>query len=304
MAEEPSDIPRPLAEISHGPSAFEAFLDRNQKGMIVLGLALVAATAGYIIHRGIQEGAEKSAGALLSKADDVPALQELLKNHADTPAAGSAHLVIAARQWDSGDQAAAVETLRSFVNENAGHPALPSARASLATRLLQQGQTDEAAALFREVADAPESRFIAPYALISLGNIDKAAGRLDEAEKSYKRVQEDFEESPFAQIAGDHLRMLRFKPPVEIEAPPAPEPADDAAMPEANEGAGLSKELEGNPLGAIIGGQDSAPELDVEAPPQEAPPLPGDEPPAPPSEEPSPAPAEEPAAPPADNESN
>ena len=68
MVEEASDTPRPLAEISHGPSAFEAFLDRNQKGMIVLGIALVAGTAGWIIFSGLKEGAEKSAGAALSKA--------------------------------------------------------------------------------------------------------------------------------------------------------------------------------------------------------------------------------------------
>lgn len=321
MAEEPSDTPRPLAEISHGPSAFEAFLDRNQKGMIVLGIALVSATAGWIIFRGIKDGAEKSAGAVLSKADDIPALQGLVKDHPDTPAAGSAQLVIASKQWDAGDQAAAVETLRAFIDGNAGHPALPSARASLASRLWQQGQTEEAEGLFRELADAPDAKFIAPLALISLGDIAKSAGRLDDAEKSYKRVQDEFPKSPFAQTAGNHLKMLRFKLPEEIKAPPAPEPKEgEASMPDGPEGANLPKELQGNPLGAIIGNQGPAPEPEVETPPVEAPPMPAEEPPAPPSgepaappsdepaappsEEPAAPPAEEPAAPPADGESN
>jgi predicted negative regulator of RcsB-dependent stress response len=309
MAEEPSDNPRPLAEISHGPSAFEAFLDRNQKGMIVLGIALVSATAGWIVFRGIKDGAEKSAGAVLSKADDIPALQDLIKSHPDTPAAGSAQLVIASKQWDAGDQAASVETLRAFIAGNAGHPALPSARASLASRLWQQGQTEEAEGLFRELADAPDAKFIAPLALISLGDIAKSAGRLDDAEKSYKRVQDEFAKSPFAETAGNHLRMLRFKLPVEIKAPPASEPkGGDAAKPEGLEGANLPKELKGNPLGAIIGSQDPvtdpAAEPAVEAPPAETPAVPAEEPVAPPSAEPVAPPTEEPVAPPADGESN
>jgi predicted negative regulator of RcsB-dependent stress response len=305
MAEEPSDTPRPLAEISHGPSAFEAFLDRNQKGMIVLGITLVAATAGWIIYKGVKDGAEKSAGAILSKADDLPALQDLVKNHAETPAAGSAQLVIAAKQWDAGDQDASIETLRAFIAANPKHPALPSARASLASRLAQQGKADDAAALFREIADSPESRFIAPYALVALGDIDKAAGKLDDAEKSYKRVQDEFSSSPFANLAGQHLRLLRFKPPVEIEPPPVPETKPgDAAAPPAQEGASVPKELEGNPLGAIIGSQDPAPEPAVETPPVEVPPLPPVEPSTPPVEKPATPPTEEPAAPPAEGESN
>lgn len=305
MAEEPSDTPRPLAEISHGPSAFEAFLDRNQKGMIVLGVSLVAATAGWIIYKGLKDGAEKSAGAILSKADDLPALQDLVKSSPETAAAGSAQLVIASKQWDAGDQDASIETLRAFIATNLKHPALPSARASLASRLTQQGKTDEAAALFREIADAPESRFIAPYALVSLGDIAKAEGKFDDAEKSYKRVQDEFSSSPFANLAGQHLRMLHFKPPVEIEPPPVPEPKPgDSLLPPGLEGAGVPKELEGNPLGNILGSQDPAPEPAVETPPVVVPPLPVEDPPAPPVETPVTPPTEEPVAPPADGESN
>jgi predicted negative regulator of RcsB-dependent stress response len=296
MADETSDNPRPLAEISHGPSAFEAFLDRNQKGMIVLGIALVAATAGWIVYQGIRDGAEKSAGAVLSKTDAVPELQELVKNHDGTAAAGSAQLVIAAKQWEAGDQDASMETLRGFIAKGGDHPALSTARASLASRLMQQGKNDEAATLFRELVDAPSAKFIAPYALISLGDIAKAAGKLDEAEQSYKRVQDEFSESPLASLAGQHLRMLRFKAPTEIEPPPAPAPTEgEAPKVDAPANAELPKELEGNPLSGILGGDATTPPA-AEAPPVEAP----AEPVAPPAGEP----AKDQPAPPAQGESN
>jgi predicted negative regulator of RcsB-dependent stress response len=293
MAEETSDNLRPLAEISHGPSAFEAFLDRNQKGMVALGIALVAGTAGWIVYQGIRDGAEKSAGAVLSKSEALPELQELVKNHAGTAAAGSAQLVIAAKQWEAGDQDASIETLRGFIAKGGDHPALSTARASLASRLMQQGKNEEAATLFRELADAPAAKFIAPYALISLGDIAKAEGKLDEAEQSYKRVQDEFSESPLASMAGQHLRMLRFKAPAEIEPPPAPPaPAEgEAPKPDAPANAELPKELEGNPLGGILGADATT------TPPAEAPPV---EAPAAPVEPPAPAQP----APPAQGESN
>jgi predicted negative regulator of RcsB-dependent stress response len=300
MAEDPSDTPRPLAEISHGPSAFEAFLDRNQKGMIVLGIGLVAATAGWIIVRGIKDSAEKSAGATLSKADDLPALQDLVKEYPATAAAGSAQLVIAAKQWDAGDQDASIETLRSFITANAGHPAVPSARASLASRLMQQGKTDEAATLFRELASAPDARFIAPYALVSLGDIAKAEGKLDEAEQAYQRVDSDFSGSRFSDLAGQHLKLLRFKAPVEIEPPPVPEPKPgDAILPGGPDGAGATGQPGGNPLLDMIGGGDAAtvtPPVELPAPAEGDPVLPPGDAPAPPAEQPAP-PAEQPAPP-------
>lgn len=280
MVEDPADSPRPLAEISHGPSAFEAFLDRNQKGMIVFGIALIVAAAGWIVVRGIKDSAEIAAGGVLSKSDALPELQELIKNHPGTAAAGSARLVIANKQWDDGDQDAAIATLEGFIKENSGHPAVPTAKASLASRLMQQGKKDEAAALFRELSDSPDAKFIAPYALISLGDLAKAEGKLDEAEQAYQRAQNDFGGNPFANLAAQHLKLLKFKMPVEIEAPPAPPEAKDEELPKLDFTPGASLPGSGNPLTDALGG-DAPP---VEAPPEEAPAPPSEEPPAPPAE--------------------
>ncbi len=294
MVEDPADSPRPLAEISHGPSAFEAFLDRNQKGMIVLAVALVVAAAGWIVVRGIKDSAEEAAGAILSKSDALPELQELVKSHPDTAAAGSAHLVIATKQWDDGDQDAAVATLRGFIAENSTHPAVPTAKASLASRLMQQGKKDEAATLFRELSESADTKFIAPYALISLGDLAKADGKLDEAEQAYKRAQNDFGSNPFANLAGQHLKLLKFKMPAEIEAPPAPPEKKEGEMPKLDftPGASAPGAGAGDLIGAALGG--STPPVEIA--PEEVP--------APPAGEPTPPPSAEPPAPPEEGKSN
>ena len=285
------DTPRPLAEISHGPSAFEAFLDRNQKGLFVGAIVLAIAGGAAIVYRNLQDAAAQAAGADLSKATTVAELQAVTKDHPKSPAAGSAQILLAEKQWADGDQDGAIETLRGFISTYPEHPALPSAKASLATRLLQQGKTGDAQPLFQDLADGSASKFIAPYALIQLGDIAKKEGKIDEAEASYKRVQESFGSSHFADTAAKHLKLVNFKMPVEIDAPappPAPAPAPGAPgaalSPEKVE---MPAELKDNPLGNIL--SEGGPAV---------PPAPKEEEPAKPEDAAPPAPAQ-PEAPPA-----
>ncbi|MCW1886130.1 tetratricopeptide repeat protein [Luteolibacter flavescens] len=292
MAEDSVETPRPLAEISHGPSAFETFLERNQKGMIALGVVLVAATATFIVMRGLKEESEHNAGAILVKSEGIPQLQALVKEKPDTAAAGSAQLVIAEKQWEAGDQDAAIETLKGFISSTPDHPGVISAKASLATRLQQQGKKDEAKQYFQELVNDPAARYVAPYALVSLGDMQKAGGKLDEAEQSYKKAVSDYGTNPLANLGTQRLNLLRFKDPVAVEAPPAPPAPEGGEVPAPGgilDGAAMPKELEG-PLGSILSGGDATP-------PEEAPATPAEET-VPPAEEEQPAPPSEQPAPP------
>ena len=231
--------PAPLAEISQGPNRFEEFLDRNQKNLIVLAILLAIAAAGYVIYRGIQKSSEETAGAALSKAEDLPSLQAVVDQHAKTAAAGSAMILLANKQWTDGQQDASISTLRKFIAENTGHPALPSAKANLGAKLMVQGKSDEAVKIFEEIASDESARFLAPYALICLGDIAKKGGDLAKAEASYTKAKADFPDSTFSETATRRLTILKAKPPVEIEAPPAP-PAPPAGADANTPPAGLT----------------------------------------------------------------
>jgi predicted negative regulator of RcsB-dependent stress response len=231
MAADLPETSTPLAEISQGPNAFEQFLDRNQKNLIILTILLVIAGAALVVYRGIEKSRQETAGADLNKAADLKALQAVVKDHSGTHAAGSAMILLADRQWSEGQQDAAITTLREFVAANPEHPAFATARASLGSKLMAQGKAADATALFQEIADDPKARFVAPFALISLGDIAKAAGDLEKAESSYSRVKKDFPESGFVDTANKRIATLKAKPPVEVEPPPAPAPAPEAAAP-------------------------------------------------------------------------
>ncbi|NQX00291.1 tetratricopeptide repeat protein [bacterium] len=224
----------PLAEISQGPNALEAFLDRNQKGIIVFAILLALGAVVAVIYRGVETSRQQTAGAALTQAEDLASLQAVVDGHADTTAAGSAMVLLANSQWTAGKQDEAVATLQKFLTNFPSHPALPAAKASLASKLMQQGKSGDAAKIFEELASDPTARFIAPYSLISLGDIAKAAGDLAKAEPLYNRVKTDFPDSSFADTANKRIATLKAKPPLEIEAPAAPATppaAPDSALP-------------------------------------------------------------------------
>lgn len=220
-AELTDSSPRPLGEIAQGPGAFELFLDRNQKNLVILAILLVIAAAALIIYRGIERGQEEAGGAALTKAEDLPALQSVVKDHPETAAAGSAMVLLANRQWTEGQQDASLETLRKFLAEMPEHPGRFTAKASLGSKLMAQGKTGDATKIFEELSDDPSAAFIAPFALVSLGDLAKTSGDNEKAEAFYNRARTEFPESNFAETATTRIALLKAKPPVEV-APPAP----------------------------------------------------------------------------------
>lgn len=224
----------PLAEISQGPNAFEEFLDRNQKAIVLLVIAVALGGVALVIYRGIQTSRQESAGAALTKAEDLAGYQAVVKEHPDTIAAGSAMVLLANSQWTAGKQDDAIGTLQKFVSNHPGHPALPSAKANLASKLMTQGKSGDAAKLFEEIAADSSARFIAPFALVSLGDLSRDSGNLEKAEASYNQVKTDFPDSSFSETANRRLAILKAKPPVEIAPPvtlPTPPATGSAELP-------------------------------------------------------------------------
>lgn len=208
----------PLGEIPQAPPALEMFLDKHQMKIIALAALLAIIAVVYVVYKGIAEGGEKAAGALLAKAEDISDLQGVVKNHEGTTAAYSAKVLLAEKQWEDGQQDDAVATLNAFTVGGKNHPAHPNAKASLATKLLAQGKQDEAAEMFRELTDDPNARFLAPYAWISLGDMAAAKGDTDAAMKAYGMVEMDDPGSPFTRDAAQRALLLRAKAPVEVAA--------------------------------------------------------------------------------------
>lgn len=226
--------PTPIAEISHGPSAFEQFLDRNQKSLVVVGILLALAAGAWVVMDGMKQGARQAAGNALVDATELDAMEAVVADHADTPSAPSAEVLLSDLQWEQGQQTAAIETLRAEIDANPDHPATVPARARLGARLKAQGDLDAAKGVFEDLVQAPEASWVAPYALLSLSDIARSQGNQEEAESLIKQAADAYPASPFSQQVQQALQFVDFKMPEEVD-PPAPEPAADADLPEIPE---------------------------------------------------------------------
>ncbi|GAA5484629.1 tetratricopeptide repeat protein [Haloferula sargassicola] len=225
--------PKPIAEISHGPSAFEQFLDKNQKLLIAIGIVLAIAAGAWVVKDGIDRGAREDGGRALVDAETTDQLKAVMEEHAATPAAASAAVLLSDRQWEEGQQSSSLETLRAEIAGHPDHPATIPAKARLAARLHEMGETDEAKSTYESLVSDPQADWIAPYALVSLAEIAREGGDIDAAKSYLDDAREKYPLSAFSSTIQSATRFVDFTMPKEID-PPAPAATEDAALPDTS----------------------------------------------------------------------
>ncbi|MDB6076611.1 MAG: hypothetical protein JWO82_358, partial [Akkermansiaceae bacterium] len=95
MAEKFVPEPSPLSDPFDGPSPFDSFLERNQKGLVVVAAILILGAGGWLAQRAIKASNADSAATELAAAKSPEALQEVAKKRANTPAGPSASILLA-----------------------------------------------------------------------------------------------------------------------------------------------------------------------------------------------------------------
>ena len=109
-----AETPTPIAEIDHGPSKFEQFLDNHQKKLLVAAILLLLGVIGYVVWSGLQEAEQHEAGAAFVKADEVADYQGVIKQYPGSNAAASSMPLLADMQWQD-SQPDSIQTLQNFL---------------------------------------------------------------------------------------------------------------------------------------------------------------------------------------------
>ncbi len=226
-------VPAPIAEIDHGPSKLDQFLDAHTKKLIIAAILIALGVIGYVIWDGLAEAKAHEAGSALVTARKIPEYQDVIKKYPDTNSAASAHPLLADLQW-ADSQPDSIESLREFITKYPEHPALATAKVSHGLRLLAQGKTDDAKETLTEVAESESASYIVPLACIVLGDIAKAANDPKKAKEWYEKAQDDptGQGNTFKGMAAARLALVNAKPPVKIK-PALPEPAKPPVTPGA-----------------------------------------------------------------------
>ena len=243
------DTPTPIAEIDHGPSKFEVFLDENMKLIITAAIAIFLGVLAYVGYTGYSSMLNAQAGEDLASADDEPQLQAVVSAHGNTASAGAAALLIADIKGTESAESA-INALRNFVSTYPDHAAIATATTSLGLRLLNEGKLPEAEAQLSAVLDIKNAEHITPVAQIALGDIAQQNGDNERAREFYTAVtnlisddSSDIDSitkfSSYKTVASNRLRFLDAVAPLEVEkkiapvAPTTPAAATPANAPES-----------------------------------------------------------------------
>lgn len=221
--QKPENGPSPIGEISQEPSAFEAFLDANQKKLIILGILAILFLVGYVVVTGLQKKAKEEAAAAVADARTVPQYEAVSQEYAGENAGGSAIILKSQLLWSDQLQEEAIEALETFVSEYPDHPAIGSALASLGSYQQQLNNLDKAREAFQKAADSESAA--SSLALLSLGDLALQAGEDEKAEEIYNKIVSEYETSHLQvkAMAQNRLKLINVESPSE-KAPEPPKP--------------------------------------------------------------------------------
>ena len=217
----PEQGPSPIGEISQEPSAFEAFLDANQKRLLIIGILAVLSLIGYVIVTGLQKRARQDAAAAVAAGRTVPDYEALSKAYDGEVAGGTALLLKAQLLWSDQQQQEAITAVKDFISKYPEHPSFGDAHTTLGSYLQQVDQLEAAKEAFTTSAETKSAT--SSIALLSLGDIALQAGESQKAKEYYDRIITDYENT-HPQVKGfaqERIKLIGVKPPVD-KAPELP----------------------------------------------------------------------------------
>ncbi len=220
---QPESGPSPIGEISQEPSAFEAFLDANQKKLIIVAILIILGLVAFVIFDGLRKLSAQNAANDLADARTIAELNTVSKDHKGKNAGGTALIFKSQLLWRDQQSQEAIQTLEEFIGAYPEHPAIGNAYTSLGSYHQQMGEIEEAKKAFNQAAEMKTSS-ASSLAILSLGDLARSAGNEDEAKAFYDRVIHEYEDSHF-QVKGmarKRLKLIGVAPPTEKRPDPTP----------------------------------------------------------------------------------
>jgi TolA-binding protein len=138
----------------------------------------------------------------------LAAFQRVAAEFPSTEAGVAARYHVAGELMSLGRFAEAVQAFEDVVSRAGASIYRPMARLGLAEAKAAAGQYDEAIKAFTDLSAERDSALPVDGVLMQLGRVSLKAGKTDEARAAFRRVVDEFPESPYAADAGQRLTAL------------------------------------------------------------------------------------------------
>lgn len=218
------DSPTPIAEIEHGPSKFDQFLEEHQKKLMAAGILIFLGVIAYVFYTSFTQKQQEAAGAALTAADSKEAYRKVITDFNQPTTSGSAAINEAALRETTADKITAIE---SFIANYPEHPGLPSQELKLALLFQKEGKLDQAVAALNSLLGRVNADNLAPRANIALGDIAIQRGETEKAAQYYNQALQHNSQatSIYQDMAKQRLTMMTAKAPKVVQTA---SPSDNA----------------------------------------------------------------------------
>lgn len=176
----------------------------------MLGVAFATASAAIAPPStlpGVQQAPNTFASPKERAEATLKAFQEVAAAYPSSAAAVTANYEAAGQLLLLGRPAEA-EALYESVIASGSDLYAPMARMGLAQAKLSAGKTDEAVKLYTDLSADRDGALPVDGVLMKLGEAYAKAGKTDEAKAAYKRVVDEFAQSPYVAEARQHLATM------------------------------------------------------------------------------------------------
>lgn len=191
--------PTPISEISHGPSKFDVFLDKNQKKLIVLAILLLVGMVTYLVVDGLTKISAQSAGAKVTNATTAAEYAEASKNAPDNTSTTA--ILLMAKAQASTDIDGAIDTLKKMIADYPNSVVSEDATISLAMLQVEAGLNEEAKKTLTDISTNSSFKYTQPIAKLVLADLTLATGDLASAKELVTKASEQLKFAELEQIA-------------------------------------------------------------------------------------------------------
>ena len=195
----PETTPTPISEISHGPSKFDIFLDKNQKKLIVLVILLFVGMITYLVVDGLAKISAQAAGAKVTNASTVEEYAEASQNAPNNTTATAT--LLKAKAQASSDIDGAIDTLKKLIENYPTSVVFEDAHINLAMLQLEAGLNEEAKATLTAIITNSAFKYTKPIAKLALADLTLASGDLKKAKELVINAREELKFAEFEKIA-------------------------------------------------------------------------------------------------------
>ena len=223
------DSPTPIADLEHGPSKFEEFLEQNQKKLVILATLIFLGVLAFVFITGLEKKNATEAGEAFMQATDEDSLNKVITDYSSSQTAGTAAMAISELRTTDDDRIAALD---HFITNYPQHPGVPAKLLELALIKINAGNNGDAENTLKSLISNDQSAYLVPRANIALADIAASNNELDKAKQLYTQVRDS--QTRFSTVAAERLLYLNAKEPVIVKQAPTPAPVPALPAPPTN----------------------------------------------------------------------